>query len=72
MKRTDDPLLSMVLNLAQYRREHEKFYAESPLHDAITLQRDSRALKALAERWTVATPDQHPSPSPFASQPRAG
>ena len=65
----DDPLLSMVLNLSQYHREHEKFYAESPLHDAITLQRDSRALKALAERWTVATPEGHPSPSPFAGAP---
>ena len=64
-----DPLLSMVLNLSQYHREHEKFYSESPLHDAITLQRDSRALKALAERWTVATPEGHPSPSPFAGAP---
>ena len=64
-----DPLLSMVLNLSQYHREHEKFYSESPLHDAITLQRDSRALKALAERWSVATPEGHPSPSPFAGAP---
>lgn len=36
-----DPLLSMVLNLSQYHREHEKFYGESPLHDAITLHRES-------------------------------
>ena len=69
MKAPEDPLLGMVLNLAQYHREHEKFYAESPLHDAITLQRDSRALKALAERWMVATPEEHPSPSPFAGTP---
>ncbi len=69
METPGDPLLSMVLNLSQYHREHEKFYAESPLHDAIILQRDSRALKALAERWTVATPEEHPSPSPFGGAP---
>jgi len=69
MATSADPLLRMVLNLAQYHREHEKFYAESPLHDAITLQRDSRALKALAERWTVASPEEHRSPSPFAGAP---
>ena len=61
-----DPLLSVVLNLSRYHREHEKFYAESPLQDAIALQRISRALKALAERWTVAEPEEHPEPSPFA------
>ena len=32
----DDPLLAVVLNLARYHREHEKFYAESPLHDAVS------------------------------------
>ena len=64
-----DPLLGMVLNLARFHREHEKFYAESPLHDAIELQRDSRALKALAERWSVAAPEGEPSPSPFAGAP---
>ncbi len=69
MEETGDPLLGMVLNLARYHREHEKFYAESPLHDAIALQRDSRALKALAERWMVARPEGHPSPSPFAGTP---
>ena len=66
MGTADDPLLSIALNLSQYHREHEKFYAESPLHDAVTLQRASRALKALAERWTTASPDAEPSPSPFA------
>ncbi len=69
METPGDPLLSLVLNLARFHREHEKFYAESPLHDAITLQRDSRALKALAERWSVATPEGEPAPSPFAGAP---
>jgi len=61
-----DPLLSVVLNLARFHREHEKFYAESPLHDAITLQRGSSALKALAERWSVVVVQDDPLPSPFA------
>ncbi len=66
MPTSTDQLLSIVLNLATYHREHEKFYSESPLHDAITLQRASRALKALAERWSVASPAGDTSPSPFA------
>jgi len=69
MAKPADPLLSIVLNLSQYHREHEKFYAESPLHDAISLQQTSRALKALAERWMVAAPEEHPAPSPFAGAP---
>jgi hypothetical protein len=69
MPTSPDPLLSIVLNLSQYHREHEKFYAESPLHDAIALQQTSRALKALAERWSTAAPEGHPSPSPFAGAP---
>lgn len=69
MAKPDDPLLSIVLNLSRYHREHEKFYAESPLRDAIALQGISRALKALAERWTVAAPEEHPMPSPFAGAP---
>lgn len=66
MSRHDDPLLSVVLNLSQFHREHEKFYSESPLHDAIRVQQISRNLKALAERWAVAVADEHPAPSPFA------
>lgn len=62
----DDPLLTTVLNLTRFHREHEKFYAESPLHDAIKLQHASRALTALAERWSSVAPDAEPLPSPFA------
>ena len=61
-----DPLLRVVLNLSQFHREHEKFYSESPLQDAITLQRASRGLKALAERWSTADAQEAPVPSPFA------
>lgn len=66
MTESDDPLLRVVVNLARYHREHEKFYSESPLHDAIAMQQASRALKALAERWTIVARDPEPSPSPFA------
>ena len=62
-------LLEIVENLARYHREHEKFYAEAPLHTAIRLQRVSRALKALAERWSAASPEGRPLAVPFAGAP---
>jgi hypothetical protein len=46
--------LEGILNLARYHREHEKFYAQSPLERAIDLQRASRTLKTLADRWSQA------------------
>jgi len=61
-----DALLSVVANLAEYHREHEKYYSEMPLADAISLQRASRTLMALAERWSTSTPAESPLPSPFA------
>ena len=60
------PMLEIVANLARAHREHERFYAEAPLHKAIELQRASRALKALAERWSETEPLDHPLPVPFA------
>ncbi len=66
MPSNSDPFLNVVLNLSQFHREHEKFYAESPLHEAINLSRTSSALKALAERWSTVRPDAAPLPSPFA------
>src|SRR3954451_14854257 len=62
-----DAMLAGVENLSRFHREHEKHYAEAPLHDAIALQRASRTLKALAERWTTAEPDPAPSLMPFAA-----
>jgi hypothetical protein len=59
-------MLEVVENLARSHREHERYYAEAPLHDAIMLQRTSRALKALAERWRESEPLEHPLPVPFA------
>ena len=47
-------LLDIAANLSQYHREHEKYYSEAPLSDAISLQRVARTLLALAERWESA------------------
>jgi hypothetical protein len=62
-------LLDIAANLSQYHREHEKYYAEAPLSDAISLQRMARTLIALAERWGSARPAAAPAPSPFAGAP---
>jgi hypothetical protein len=64
-----DGLLAAVKNLSRYHREHEKYYSEAPLTDAISLQRTARTLIALAERWTSAEPAAQPAPSPFAGAP---
>jgi hypothetical protein len=61
-----DPLLDAVRNLARYHREHEKHYAAEPLEDALRLQRISRVLKALAERWQEVEPAEPPAAGPFA------
>jgi hypothetical protein len=37
-----DGLLAVVKNLSRYHREHEKYYSEAPLADAIALQRIAR------------------------------
>lgn len=65
----DDGLLTVAGNLSQYHREHEKYYSEAPLTDAISLRRAARTLIALAERWTSAQPTAEPVPSPFAGTP---
>jgi len=61
-----DGLLAIAANLSRYHREHEKYYSEAPLADAISLQRAARSLMALAERWSTAEPAAEPAPSPFA------
>ncbi len=52
--------LEAILNLSRYHREHEKFYARSPLERAIELQRAARTLTTLADRWSEAAPGQAP------------
>jgi hypothetical protein len=64
-----DPFMEAVGNLSRYHREHEKRYSAEPLEVALRLQRFSRTLKALAERWRTAEPTGHPAPSPFAGAP---
>jgi hypothetical protein len=63
-----DALLAVARNLSHFHREHEKYYSEAPLTDAISLQRAARTLIALAERWTSVEPAA-PAPSPFAGAP---
>jgi hypothetical protein len=66
---SSDGLLTVAANLSRYHREHEKYYSEAPLADAIALQRTARTLIALAERWTAAEPARAPAASPFAGTP---
>ena len=66
---SSDGLLAVAANLSRYHREHEKYYSEAPLADAIALQRTARTLIALAERWATAEPAAAPAASPFAGTP---
>jgi hypothetical protein len=61
-----DAVLEAALNLSRFHREHERFYAASPLERAVRLHRHARALLALADRWTTVEPSTHPAPSPYA------
>jgi hypothetical protein len=60
------PLLDAALNLAAFHKQHERYYASSPLETALRLQRHARALLALADRWSAAAPSSHRASSPFA------
>jgi hypothetical protein len=60
-----DPLLQTALNLAAFHKQHERFYASSPLESALRLQRHARTLVALADRWATAAPSVHQAVSPF-------
>jgi hypothetical protein len=58
-------LLDAMLNMTAFHREHEKFYSSSPREQAVVLQRHSRALHALADRWMVTDPSTRPVLSPY-------
>lgn len=58
-------LLNAMLNLTAAHREHEKFYSVSPREQAVTLQRHSRTLHALADRWSVVMPSTGDAFSPY-------
>src|SRR5689334_10012073 len=64
-----DGLLAVAENLSRYHREHEKYYSEAALADAVSLRRTARTLLALAERWASAVPAAEPAASPYAGTP---
>ena len=49
-------LLDTARNLAHFHKQHERFYATSPVESALGLHRHARALLALADRWTTVEP----------------
>ena len=61
-----NPSLDAVLNLSKYHREHEKFYAQVPLEQALTLQRAARILQTFADRWERVDPRPAIRGSPYA------
>jgi len=60
-----NPALEAILNMSKFHREHEKFYAKSPLEDAIRLQEASVILKTLADRWAHVEPSAGPKGNPY-------
>jgi hypothetical protein len=63
-------LLEMIGNLSEFHREHEKFYAQAPLRQAVEVEAASRVLKALADHWSSVSPSDRPvTASPFAGAP---
>jgi hypothetical protein len=63
-----DPImiLTQIENLARSHREHELFYSQAPLTDALALQQISRTLKALAGHWMTSTPQTVEHANPYA------
>jgi hypothetical protein len=59
-------LLETILDLSRFHREHERFYAQAPLEQAVALQRWSRSLKALADRWQDVVPVERPLANRYA------
>jgi hypothetical protein len=66
MSEMPQPLLEIIGNLSEFHREHEKYYAQRPLRQALELESASRTLKALADRWSDVSPEERPVGSPFA------
>jgi hypothetical protein len=60
-----ESLLEAVLNLSHFHREHEKYYAQEPRANAVTLQRHARSLQALADRWSTTEPSSQDALNPF-------
>jgi hypothetical protein len=64
-----NPLLTAIMNLSKYHREHEKYYASAPREQAVVLQRHARSLLALADRWATTTPTPRVASSPLEGAP---
>jgi hypothetical protein len=62
---SSNPLLTAVLNLSKYHRDHEKYYSSAPREQAILLQRHARTLQALADQWSTAVPVERQVLSPY-------
>ena len=58
--------LDTIRNLSRFHREHEKFYAQAPLQQAIGLQQASRVLKTLADHWAEVEPSSPRFENPYA------
>lgn len=63
------PLLTAMLNMTAFHREHEKFYSTAPREQAVVLQRHSRTLLALADQWTTTAPSTASAFSPYEGAP---
>ncbi len=61
----DAALLQAMRNMTEFHREHEKYYSVAPREQAVQLQRHSRTLHALADRWTTAITDTRVALSPY-------
>ncbi|MEH0416697.1 hypothetical protein [Streptomyces sp. B21-083] len=61
-----ESLLQVIDNLSRFHREHEEYYSQAPLQQAGELQAWSRALKSLADRWSVVEAGEQTSPITFA------
>jgi hypothetical protein len=61
----ESPLLHAVLNLAAFHRDHEKYYASAPREQAVLIQRHTRTLQALADRWSSAEASTRQPFSPY-------
>ena len=60
------PILVVAASLATTHREHEKFYAQRPLTQAVSLQQAAQVLLTLADRWRATDPHPpQPGGSPF-------
>jgi hypothetical protein len=60
-----DAFLDAIENLSRSHRAHEKFYAQRPREQAVALQRHSRALSALADRWEHVDAQRVEALSPY-------